>query len=402
MNPSARASLGFLLVGFLGAIVGALLVGFFIAGNLQPKPAGPSTAGTINVASATPLGKLPDGDLEQRIINTVKRSLPSVVLIKSTVHGVQRFYNPFNDPFGDSGSGVESRPFTARASGSGFIIKRDGDTGYVATNAHVVYHADKIQVLLSNGRQVEASVVGSDIHDDVALLKIKDSNLPPALPVGDSNALQQGQFVLAIGEPENFQNSVSLGIVANLHRPNIEVGGQSGLPPIRYTDLIQITTPINPGNSGGPLLTDTGEVVGINAIVAAGAQAIGFAIPMKVANPILADIEHGRFVEAQRPFIGVQMRGLDDQIRNYLNYRGKSGVVVAGVVDGSPASTAGLQQGDVIVEVNHQKVSDPEDVRKVVNAHKVGDRVALLVWRDGNLEPINVTLANQNNFIGNN
>ncbi|MDQ6768037.1 MAG: S1C family serine protease, partial [Candidatus Eremiobacteraeota bacterium] len=219
MSSQTRTSLGFLLMGLLGVLIGAFIVTFVAPKLMHAKQA----AATIDAASAAPLGQSSNSDFEQRIINVVKQTEPSVVLIKATVHGVQNIYNPFqNDPFfrqffGDQGP-PQSQPFTAKASGSGFIVKRQGDTAFVATNAHVIYHADHVQVLLANGRQVDAEVVGADNTTDLAILKVRGSNLPPALPLGNSNALQQGQFVLAIGEPESFQNSVSLGIVSALHR----------------------------------------------------------------------------------------------------------------------------------------------------------------------------------------
>jgi len=389
MNSSstspARTSLGFLLVGILGVLIGALVVAWAsgkIFRESSPLPA-------IQPASAA-IGARSSPELEQRIIAAVKAAEPSVVLIKSTLRGQQ--INPFYQMFGP-GFGPQQQPFTLHASGSGFIIKRTGDTALVATNAHVIYNADSVQVLLSNGQQVKAERVGSDIRTDLALLKITGANLPQALPLGNSDALQQGQFVLAIGEPESFQNSVSFGIVSALHRHDITAGGgQVGPPPIRYADLLQTTTPINPGNSGGPLLTLSGQVVGITAVVDPQAQAIGFAIPMDVAQPILAELETHHSIS--HPYIGVYMESLDPQIDNYLHYRG-TGVVVANVIQGSPADKAGLQQGDVIVELNHHKVSTPDDVSKAIAADKIGDRVSLLVWRDGNLQPFDVTLATE-------
>src|SRR5579864_187177 len=161
MTSQTRTSLGFLLIGLLGVLIGAFAVTF-----LAPKIwHSQETSSRFSAASAAPLARTAESDFEQRIINVVKASEPSVVLIKSTVHGVQQIYNPFqNDPFfrqffGDQGA-PQSQPFTAKASGSGFVIKRDGDTAYVATNAHVIYHSDHVQVLLWNGRQVDAEVVG--------------------------------------------------------------------------------------------------------------------------------------------------------------------------------------------------------------------------------------------------
>jgi serine protease Do len=395
MQPNTKTSLGFLSVGILGVFVGALIVAC-----MPGKVLNQSAAQTYSTARASALHDANDPDLEQRMINAVKSTEPSVVLIKSTVHGVQQLPPYMNDPFFRQFFGGQmppNQPYTQQGSGSGFIFKREGDTAYVATNAHVVYHADKIEVLLWTGRKVDAQVVGTDIHDDLAILKVRGSDLPPALPIGDSKALQQGQFVLAIGEPIELQNSVSFGIVANASRTGITASGE-GIPTIRYPTMIQITTPINPGNSGGPLITDTGEVVGINAVVDAGAQNIGFAIPMSNADPILADIESGRYVAQTHPFIGVQLGEMTSQIRNYLGYDGKNGVVVGGVVPGSPADQVGLQQGDVIVQLNHQAVNKPDDVTNAVKVMKVGQKVSLLVWRQGNLNPVDVTLGDENSF----
>ncbi|MDQ6780527.1 MAG: trypsin-like peptidase domain-containing protein [Candidatus Eremiobacteraeota bacterium] len=397
MNSQTRTSLGFALMGLFGVLIGVFAVVFF-----APKFWGAKQqAASYDLASAAPLAQQGGGDFEQRVIGVVKQTEPSVVLIKATVHGVQNIYNPFaNDPFfrqffGDNGP-QQSQPFTARASGSGFIMKRQGNTALIATNAHVVYQADHIQVLLWTGRQLDAQIVGFDNSTDLAVLKVNGNDLPPPLPIGNSSALQQGQFVLAIGEPESFQNSVSLGIVSALHRTNISAGGGAGFPVFHYDDMIQITTPINPGNSGGPLITTRGQVVGINAVVASQAQAIGFAIPMNAAAPILADIEQtGHGPHVSRPYIGIQMRALDRQLAQYLGYSGSEGIVVAGVEQGSPAEKAGLQGRDIILEMNHKKVTDPDQIRAAIAKMKVGQKVSFLVWREGNLQPYDVTLGDR-------
>ncbi|MBV8082403.1 MAG: trypsin-like peptidase domain-containing protein [Candidatus Eremiobacteraeota bacterium] len=384
MNSSTRTSL---LVGLIGVLVGAALVTNWQSLTAAHKPA--AVAPVASVAYAAPLHS---DDLEQRIIEAVKHTEPSVVLIRSTLHGQQ--IDPFSQFFGDQGSGGgASEPFIAHASGSGFIFRKDGDTAYVATNAHVVYGADNIEVLLANGRKVQAEKIGSDIRSDLAVLKITGQNLPPALPLGDANALQQGQFVLAIGEPESFQNSVSLGIVSALHRTDITAGGDGtfNIPSIKYSDLMQTTAPINPGNSGGPLVTVEGQVVGIAAVVDPRAQNIGFAIPINGAQPILAQLEQHKNIS--HPYIGIVMTSMNERISNYLGYNGSTGVVVTSVVPGSPADKSGLAQGDVIVELNHAKVKDPSDVANAVSKLKTGDKVSLLVWRKGSLTPYDVTLA---------
>jgi serine protease Do len=396
MSSQARTSLGFLLVGILGVLIGAIAVTIAAPKFWHAQ----QVSLNYDAASAAPLAAIPGDNFEQRIIRVVRNSEPSVVLIKTTVHGVQQIYNPFqNDPFFKQFFGdqmPQSQPFNIQASGSGFIVRREGDTAYVATNAHVVYQADKVQVLLSTGRQVDAEVVGSDDDADLAILKIHGSNLPPALTLGNSNELQQGQFVLAIGEPESFQNSVSLGIVSATHRNNIQAGGGPGFPVFHYNDMIQITTPINPGNSGGPLITTDGRVVGINAVVAEEAQAIGFSIPITSAEPILAEIETtGHGIHVEHPFIGIRMQNLNSQIAGYLGYSGTQGVVVQDVVQDSPADKAGLQSGDIILQLDHEKVTSSDQITNTVAKMKVGDKISLLVWRNGSLQPFSVTLGDR-------
>ncbi|HEY6356602.1 MAG TPA: trypsin-like peptidase domain-containing protein, partial [Vicinamibacterales bacterium] len=376
----------------IGVLVGAALVTNWQGIALHRTASDASVASAVTTATAAYAAPLHSDDLEQRIIEAVKHTEPSVVLIRSTVHGQQ--IDPFSQFFGNGGAGGgPTEPFTAHASGSGFIFKEDGDTAYVATNAHVVFSADNIEVLLANGKKVKAEKVGSDIHTDLAVLKITGSNLPPALPIGDSNALQQGQFVLAIGEPESFQNSVSLGIVSALHRTDIVAGGDGmvNIPSIKYADLLQTTAPINPGNSGGPLVTISGQVVGLAAVVDPRAQNIGFAIPINAAQPILATLETHHSIS--HPYIGIAMTPMNTSMANYLGYTGKDGVVVNTVVPGSPAEKAGLNQGDVIVELNHVRVKEPSDVSTAVAKLKTGDTVSLLVWRKGSLTPYDITLA---------
>ena len=392
MSSPTRFSWNALLVGLIGVLVGAALVTNWQSIAMHKSDAGANVVAPVGTsATAAYAAALHSDDLEQRIIEAVKRTEPSVVLIRSTVHGQQ--IDPFSQFFGPNAGSPETQPFTAHASGSGFIFKEEGDTAYVATNAHVVFSADNIEVLLANGKKVKAEKVGSDIRTDLAVLKITGNNLPPALPIGDSNALQQGQFVLAIGEPESFQNSVSLGIVSALHRTDIIAGGDGAvnIPPIKYSDLLQTTAPINPGNSGGPLVTVSGQVVGIAAVVDPRAQNIGFAIPINAAQPILATLETHHSIS--HPYIGIVMTPMNSSMANYLGYTGKDGIVVNNVVPGSPADKAGLAQGDVIVELNHVKVKEPTDVSSTVAKLKTGDKVTLLVWRKGNLTPYDITLV---------
>jgi Do/DeqQ family serine protease len=294
--------------------------------------------------------------------------------------------NPlFDDPFFRRFFDLPNRPRERQvlSAGSGVIV--DAGEGYVLTNHHVVEHADEILVTLKDGREFEAELIGSDPETDVALLRIAADELME-LPFGDSDALQVGDVVIAIGNPFGIGQTVTSGIVSALGRRGLGIEG--------YEDFIQTDASINPGNSGGALINSKGELIGINTAIigpAGGNVGIGFAVPSNVARAVMDQlIDHG---EVRRGRIGVAIQDLTPGIAEALGLERTQGAVVSQVEPGSPAAQAGLQPGDVIVAINDSKVEDSTDLRNQVALLEIGSRVKLEFLRDGRERRANATVA---------
>ena len=263
------------------------------------------------------------------------------------------------------------RPATPRASlGSGFIVSADG---YVVTNNHVVSGGGDIVVKLDRGSEHPAHVVGTDPATDLALLKIEGSGLP-VLPLGNSDRLEVGEPVMAIGNPFGLDQTVTTGIVSAKER-------FIGSGP--YDDFIQTDASVNPGNSGGPLIDSRGAVVGINTAIfsqSGGSVGIGFAIPINLAKAVLPQLrERGTVV---RGWLGVAIRPVTAHAAEEAGLPDAKGAVVEGVVEGSPAERAGMKKGDVIVAIGDQPVATPPDLTRRIAGTAPGTRVALTVVRD--------------------
>ena len=313
------------------------------------------------------------GDLS-RIADIVEKIGPAVVNIDVVRMEKTRIFDPFKDfGFGFSLEPefrhfFEDKIVPIKGAGSGFIINKKG---YVITNAHVVKNADKIEVTLKDGRSFNGKVIGSDSTLDLAVIKIEGGDLPTVV-LGDSQKIKPGQWVIAIGNPYQFSNTVTAGIISATGRALRDIGKQ---------DLIQTDAAINPGNSGGPLIDMNGRVIGISVAIAAGAEGIGFAIPINAAKEVLNDlITKGKVV---RPWLGVYMRDVDEKISQYLDLPLVTGVVITDVVPNSPASKMGVRRYDVIREINKKKTEKGEDVQKAIKEMKPGDQIMILVFRDG-------------------
>ena len=319
----------------------------------------------------------------------VKESAPAVVIIategKLQQPQMQQPHPFFDHPFFERFFGERERPTPQprrpRAMGSGVIV--DAENGYLLTNQHVIDEAERITVALTDRREFEAEVVGADPETDVALLKIEAESLT-ALPLGDSDALQIGDYVVAIGNPFGLGQTITAGIVSAV--------GRSGLSLESYEDFIQTDAAINIGNSGGALINLKGELIGINTAIFSGRGGnigIGFAIPVNMARRIMDQIlAHG---EIQRGRIGVQIQDLTPDLAEALGTSHQRGAVVAQVLPGTPAEAAGIQRGDVIVEMNGAQVTGSSDLRNKVGLLRVGDAVRLTIERDG--EPLTIDLA---------
>ena len=258
-----------------------------------------------------------------------------------------------------------------RAVGSGFILSADG---YIVTNNHVVEDATGIQVKLADGRELAAKVVGRDPKTDLALLKVEATGLP-VVPVGDSNALQVGEPVMAIGNPFGLEQTVTTGIVS-------ATGRVIGSGP--YDNFIQTDASINPGNSGGPLINARGEVIGINTAIFSqrgGSVGIGFAVPSSLAKSVITQLmEHGR---VERGWLGVSVQPLTKELAKGFKRNDATGALVASVVAGSPAERAGVKPGDIIVEFAGKKVAKSGDLPSLVAEARVGNDVPVVVVREG-------------------
>lgn len=288
------------------------------------------------------------------------------------------FFQPFLPP-------EDQAPTQRRMSaGSGVIV--DAEAGYVLTNNHVVENADQIHVTLRDNRRFDAELVGRDPATDVAVLKIEPDNLTE-VPLGNSEDLLVGDFVVAIGNPFGLGQTVTSGIVSAL--------GRSGINPEGYEDFIQTDASINPGNSGGALLTLDGKLIGINTAIIApnggGNVGIGFAVPINMALGVMDQLVE--FGEVQRGRLGVMIQDLTPDLAEALGVEAETGAIVSAVEPDTPADDAGLAAGDVIVAVNGETVEGSADLRQKIGLRRPGDEVEIAYFRDGDRQTAQVTLA---------
>jgi serine protease Do len=336
-----------------------------------------------------------DGPAPSSYAPVIRKASPSVVNIYSTkTLRMPRFQQFFDDPFFDRffgdrrGRGGE-RAIEQRSLGSGVIVTEDG---YILTNNHVVDGADPdgVEVALADGKQrFKAKVIGTDPQTDIALLKIEGSNLP-AITLADSDKLQVGDVVFAIGNPFNVGQSVSMGIISALGR-----SGMGGFRTTEYEDFIQTDAAINPGNSGGALVDAEGRLVGINQSIASpvrGNTGIGFAVPINLARVVLERLVADGTV--RRGYLGVLIQPITPELaRAFKLPPDTRGALVGGVSPGTPAEKAGLKEGDVITEVNGRAGNDSQHIRLLIAQNLPGSKVTLKILRDGKPRTINVTLG---------
>jgi serine protease Do len=369
---------------FIGALSVTLLADA-LHSNLKAEDAPPAIA-----VDKTPIDRSVSGFTS--FAPVVKKAAPSVVNIYSTHLVHYREYNPFfNDPlfrqfFGDQDGRRYSRP--EEVLGSGVIISSDG---YVLTANHVVAGSDEIKIALTgNKNEYTAKVVGNDPGTDIAVLKIDEKGLP-AITLGDSDQLEVGDVVLAIGNPFDISQpgetpTVTMGIVSAL--------GRSGLGFNGYENFIQTDAAINPGNSGGALVDTEGRLIGINTAIAGnsgGNEGIGFAVPINLARHVVDRLIHGGRVS--RGYLGVNLDDITPGLAYNFNLSSEKGALVGDVMPGSPAEKAGLKSGDVITEFNGQPIDSRNDLLLAVADCSPGQDVTLKFTRDGGQNSVKVTLA---------
>jgi serine protease Do len=321
-------------------------------------------------------------DLAQQV-NPAVVNISTTSVVKIPGNPFRQFFGPDEGPFGDFFhhffGNVPDQEMKQQSLGSGFIIDKDG---YILTNNHVVAGAQEIKVKLADGREFSASVVGRDSKTDLALLKISSlfKNLP-VLPLGDSDTIRVGDWVLAIGNPFGLGHTVTQGIIS-------ATGRVIGSGP--YDDFLQTDAPINPGNSGGPLINLKGEVIGINSAIIATGQGIGFAIPSNMAKKVAAELrEKGKVV---RGWIGVSIQSVTPAIAQSFGLKEAKGALIADVVSGGPADKAGIKRGDIIVTFNGKDIRTSADLPWIVAETPVGKTVDVGIIRNGKEMAVKMTI----------
>jgi len=297
------------------------------------------------------------------------------------------FNNPFFERFfGDSIPRAPQKR-VQEGLGSGFIISSDGQ---ILTNAHVVSKADQVTVALRDGRTLEGKVLGTDPLTDIAVIDV-DAQKLPTVPLGNSKAVKPGQWAIAIGNPLGLNETVTVGVISATGRPSSAIGVSD-----KRVEFIQTDAAINPGNSGGPLLNARGEVIAMNTAIIGKAEGLGFAVPINTAKDVAQEIiETGKVVY---PYVGVRMVTLTPEIKQRLQIQenlqitADSGVLIVETVQGSPAREAGLKPGDIIKQINGKTVDQSEQVQRMVQQQNVGDRVSMVIERNGQTQKITVKL----------
>ncbi len=372
--PSASQAPPAARTGLLPVVVVSLVVGI-VSGSLSSVAIANllDTGETTQPISQPGTGQTSNVTLEESsaVIEAVRRVTPAVVTI-AAVSGTNA-----------AGNGI----------GSGFIFDTNG---WILTNKHVVSGADKLSVRLNDTRTFDATVYGIDTLTDLAIVRIQASGLP-VVRLGSSGSLQPGQLAIAIGNPlGTFENTVTTGVVSGLGR-QITAGDAVGQSAEDLHNLIQTDAAINPGNSGGPLVDSGGNVIGINTAVNQDAQGIGFAIPIDIAKPILAQALAGK--QIARPWIGIYYRSITKGMAQEEDLSVDHGALISSsdpaapaVFSGSPAAKAGLKDGDIIISIDGTRLDDSHDLSSLIVPHAPGDTITLEILRDGKTSSVDVTL----------
>ena len=380
-----------------GVVVLVALVGGALLSQGFKNWTGHTVFGAPGSPIATSQNALPVslGNFANGFSAVLKPALPAVVNISSSkVVKPERSQQPqvFNDPmfrqfFGDQFGQGQARPMREQSLGSGVILTPDGT---ILTNNHVVEGATDIKVSLSDKREFQAKVIGTDSQTDIAVLKIDATNLP-TVPLGDSNQLQVGDLIFAIGDPFGVGETATMGIVS--------ATGRGGFGIEHYENFIQTDAAINPGNSGGAMIDIHGNLVGINTAILShggnggggGNEGGGFAIPMSMAKPIMDQIlTHGKVV---RGYLGVHIQELTPELARAFALKDGGGVLIGDVSADTPAAQAGLKKGDVILQVNGQPVNAPNQLQVQISQFAPGTPIKLQIWHNGAAENVSLKLA---------
>lgn len=352
------------------------------------------------------------------VTNVVQQAGPAVVkietLVKSSKQSSGSSSNQYTDPFyryffgddyyggngngsnSDQGSSSDSDQLVPTGIGSGFIFDK---TGYILTNEHVVHNADVVQVTVQDtDKPYEAKVLGTSYELDLAVLKIEGDGNFPSIPLADSDNTQVGEWLVAIGNPQGFDHTVTAGVLSSKER-SITIAGENGEKNREYEHLLQTDASINPGNSGGPLLNLNGEVVGINVAVSSDAQGIGFAIPTSTITEVLDKLKNNEEIPQKPvPFIGATLMTMTDEVARQMETDVKEGSVVSDIVFKSPAYNADLRPYDIITGADGKAFATKEALIEYIQQQQVGAEVTFNVVRDGKKIDLKITIGNKNDF----
>ncbi len=367
---------------FVGLIITGAVIGVILTANLGiHSNAGAQSSQQIyteaDIKPAQNKEKLSISNFNPNLAFTeiVEKVRPAIVSVYTTkTVNVQQ--NPFFDFFGRRGMpDDENHQYKQQGSGSGIIISADG---YVITNNHVVEDMDELQVKLIDNREFTAEVIGRDPKTDIALLKIDGDNLPISV-LGNSDDVQIGEWVLAFGSPLGLTSTVTAGIVSAIGRNVNILGGGDAIE-----NFIQTDAAINPGNSGGALVNINGEVVGVNSAIATRTNyymGYGFAVPINIAKSIIDDLM--KYGEVRRGYLGVYIEAVDPVVAKGVGLDKPHGVLVTSIQKGRAADKAGIEAGDVILEVNGVEVNQPNELQAKIGTYNPGQEVEITLWRDG-------------------
>ena len=400
--PKLPRSIGQLTTHVLAIALGVVLtVSSLQVLPSQAEPAPPLTAG--NTSEVLAQGQSPANSAigSSSFVTAAVNRVGTAVVRIDTERTITRRTEPFfEDPFlhrffGENFPQQMPSEQQLRGLGSGFIIDK---SGLVLTNAHVVDKADKVTVRLKDGRTFEGKVQGIDEVTDLAVVKINAGNDLPVAPLGSSSNVQVGDWAIAVGNPLGFDNTVTLGIVSTLKRSSVQVGISD-----KRLEFIQTDAAINPGNSGGPLLNGRGEVIGINTAIRPDAMGIGFAIPIDKAKAIASVLQ--RDGKVAHPYLGVQMITLTPDLAKQNNTDPNSpiqipeinGVFVMRVVPNSPAASAGVRRGDVIVQIDGKPITSAEQLQNVVEDSRLGQALQLKLQRGNETQQLSVRTSELQN-----
>ena len=398
------------IVSVAGLTTGAIVFGMILAGSLDfTKPAAadkasaPVAVAAVAAAPASsPASPVPAAHVTlPSFADIAEQVMPAIVSVTSTdiVHADKK-----KTPFHGFGQGEDGSPFDfffpnpdrrrgqqpgqeddedrkELSGGTGFIIRPDG---FILTNNHVIDGAEKIEVKVGDAEDFRAKIIGRDPATDLALIKIEGKHTFPTVRLGDSDKLRVGDWVMAIGDPLQFEKTVTVGVISGKSR----YAGLSRATSA-FENLIQTDAAINFGNSGGPLVNVNGEVIGINTAISRFAQNIGFAVPINTAKNLLPQLEKGKVI---RGFLGVQITSVDRKIMEAFDLKSSNGALVQSVEKGKPGDRAGLRHGDVVVRVDEHDVKTNRDLIEYISGKTPGSKVTLTYVRDGKEHTSTTTL----------